>query len=63
MDDGGGLRLTMNALDYLILALYFLTVLGVGFAARRAIRTSVDFFLSGRSLMRDLLPNGVLGVR
>ncbi|MDX5457471.1 sodium:solute symporter family protein [Micromonospora tulbaghiae] len=47
---GGGLRLDMNALDYLILALYFVTVLGVGFAARRAIRTSVDFFLSGRSL-------------
>ncbi|MFY1687568.1 sodium:solute symporter family protein [Plantactinospora sp. WMMB782] len=40
----------MNALDYLILALYFGTVLGVGIAARRAIRTSVDFFLSGRSL-------------
>jgi SSS family solute:Na+ symporter len=40
----------MNALDYVILALYFVTVLGVGFAARRAIRTSVDFFLSGRSL-------------
>ncbi|MEU4400278.1 sodium:solute symporter family protein [Micromonospora orduensis] len=48
--DGGGLRLNMNGLDYLILALYFVTVLGVGFAARRAIRTSVDFFLSGRSL-------------
>ncbi|MEJ3744365.1 sodium:solute symporter family protein [Actinomycetes bacterium KLBMP 9797] len=30
--------------------MYFVTVLGVGFAARRAIRTSVDFFLSGRSL-------------
>ncbi|MCI4062352.1 sodium:solute symporter family protein [Micromonospora sp. R77] len=50
MGDGGGLRLNMNALDYGILALYFVTVLGVGFAARRAIRTSVDFFLSGRSL-------------
>lgn len=47
---GDGLRLNMNALDYVILALYFVTVLGVGFAARRAIRTSVDFFLSGRSL-------------
>ncbi|MFG1676841.1 sodium:solute symporter family protein [Micromonospora sp. NPDC049282] len=47
---GSGLRLNMNALDYLILALYFVTVLGVGFAARRAIKTSVDFFLSGRSL-------------
>ncbi|MEU8083757.1 sodium:solute symporter family protein [Micromonospora sp. NPDC049101] len=48
--DGDGLRLNMNGLDYLILALYFVTVLGVGIAARRAIRTSVDFFLSGRSL-------------
>ncbi|MEU8183810.1 sodium:solute symporter family protein [Micromonospora sp. NPDC049044] len=48
--DGDGLRLDMNGLDYLILALYFVTVLGVGVAARRAIRTSVDFFLSGRSL-------------
>jgi SSS family solute:Na+ symporter len=44
------LRLNMNPLDYTILALYFVTVLGVGIAARRAIRTSVDFFLSGRSL-------------
>ncbi|SCL12992.1 sodium:solute symporter family protein [Micromonospora inyonensis] len=48
--DGGGLRLDMDVLDYGILVLYFVTVLGVGFAARRAIRTSVDFFLSGRSL-------------
>ncbi|MFC4107061.1 sodium:solute symporter family protein [Micromonospora zhanjiangensis] len=40
----------MNALDYTLLALYFVTVLGVGFAARRAIKSSVDFFLSGRSL-------------
>ncbi|XTZ18078.1 sodium:solute symporter family protein [Micromonospora echinospora] len=49
MDDGG-LRLNMDVLDYSILVLYFVTVLGVGFAARRAISTSVDFFLSGRSL-------------
>jgi SSS family solute:Na+ symporter len=40
----------MNAPDYVILALYFVTVLGVGVMARRAIRTSTDFFLSGRSL-------------
>jgi SSS family solute:Na+ symporter len=45
-----GLRLNLNALDYAILALYFGTVLGVGFAARRAISTSADFFLSGRAL-------------
>ncbi|WP_433387234.1 sodium:solute symporter family protein [Micromonospora sp. KLBMP9576] len=48
--DGDSLRLNLNVLDYGILMLYFVTVLAVGFAARRAIRTSVDFFLSGRSL-------------
>jgi solute:Na+ symporter, SSS family len=45
-----GLRLNLDALDYVILGLYFVTVLGVGFAARRAISTSADFFLSGRAL-------------
>src|SRR3954469_1916167 len=40
----------MDALDYVLLALYFITVLGEGLAARRSIRNSVDFFLSGRSL-------------
>jgi SSS family solute:Na+ symporter len=45
-----GLRLNLDVFDYLILALYFATVLGIGFAARRAIKTSADFFLSGRSM-------------
>ncbi|MBL1117148.1 sodium:solute symporter family protein [Streptomyces sp. 110] len=45
-----GLRLPTNALDYTILILYFVVVLGVGFAARASVRTSLDFFLSGRSL-------------
>ncbi|WP_431774654.1 sodium:solute symporter family protein [Streptomyces cucumeris] len=45
-----GLRLPTNALDYSILILYFAVVLGVGFAARRSVQTSLDFFLSGRSL-------------
>ena len=44
------LRLDLDLFDYLILALYFITVLGIGFAARRAIHTSADFFLSGRSM-------------
>jgi SSS family solute:Na+ symporter len=46
----GGLRLRLDAVDYLILGLYFLTVLGIGLFVRRAIRTSADFFLSGRAL-------------
>ena len=45
-----GLRLDLDVFDYLILLIYFGTVLGVGFAARRAIKTSADFFLSGRSM-------------
>ncbi len=36
--------------DYLIVALYFAFVLGIGVMARRQISDSVDFFLSGRSL-------------
>ncbi|MEU3354925.1 sodium:solute symporter family protein [Streptomyces sp. NPDC037389] len=44
------LRLPVNGLDYAILAIYFAVVLGIGVAARRSVRTSLDFFLSGRSL-------------
>ncbi|KUO10731.1 sodium:solute symporter family protein [Streptomyces sp. DSM 15324] len=44
------LRLPTNALDYTILGIYFVVVLGIGFAARKSVKTSLDFFLSGRSL-------------
>jgi solute:Na+ symporter, SSS family len=44
------LRLDVSALDYTILALYFVVVLGIGLVARLAIKTDIDFFLSGRSL-------------
>src|SRR5215213_7054573 len=49
---GGGMeiRLDVNFVDYLILAIYFVAVLGIGFVARRYIKTSLDYFLSGRSL-------------
>jgi SSS family solute:Na+ symporter len=43
-------RLDTNAIDFAILAIYFVVVLGVGFAAKRYVRTSLDYFLSGRSL-------------
>jgi SSS family solute:Na+ symporter len=36
--------------DYLVVALYFAVVLGIGAIARRQVSDSVDFFLSGRSL-------------
>jgi solute:Na+ symporter, SSS family len=44
------LRLDVNAIDYAIIAVYFIVVLGIGFAARRYVKTSLDYFLSGRSL-------------
>jgi len=43
-------RLDTNWVDYLIVLTYFAVVLGVGFAAKRYIKTSLDYFLSGRSL-------------
>ncbi len=44
------LRLDANAVDYVLLAIYFVLVLGIGYMARRHVSTSMDFFLSGRSL-------------
>ncbi|SDQ80187.1 sodium:solute symporter family protein [Actinopolyspora saharensis] len=44
------LRLDAGPVDYLLLALYFLFVLGIGYLARRSVSSSLDFFLSGRSL-------------
>lgn len=44
------LRLDVNALDYAILAVYFVVVLAIGLLARRVVATSEDFFLSGRAL-------------
>jgi solute:Na+ symporter, SSS family len=43
-------RLNTDWVDYLILVIYFVAVLGIGFAAKRYIKTSLDYFLSGRSL-------------
>ncbi|SHG02255.1 sodium:solute symporter family protein [Streptoalloteichus hindustanus] len=44
------LRLDAGPLDYALLAIYFVIVLGIGYLARRSVSTSLDFFLSGRSL-------------
>ena len=44
------LRLHPSALDIVLLAIYFVAVLGIGFAARRSVGTSADFLLAGRSL-------------
>jgi SSS family solute:Na+ symporter len=44
------LRLDASPIDYLLLTFYFLLVLGIGYLARRQVSSSLDFFLSGRSL-------------
>ena len=44
------LRLDTNWVDFLLIAIYFVFVLGIGVMARRSVSTSLDFFLSGRSL-------------
>jgi SSS family solute:Na+ symporter len=47
---GSTLRLDANWVDYLLIALYFVFVLGIGVLARRSVSSSIDFFLSGRAL-------------
>src|SRR5438477_9148060 len=42
--------LHLATVDYVILATYFVFVLGIGVALRRYMRSSTDFFLSGRSI-------------
>ena len=44
------LRLDANWVDYVLVALYFAFVLGIGIMAKRSVSSSIDFFLSGRSL-------------
>ena len=48
--DTSALRLDAGPIDYLLVAIYFAFVLGIGYVARRQVSTSLDFFLSGRSL-------------
>ncbi|MGO4602104.1 sodium:solute symporter family protein [Terrabacter sp. 2YAF2] len=45
-----GTLINANPVDYVIIALYFVFVLGIGVMARRSVSDSIDFFLSGRSL-------------
>ena len=45
-----GTPMTLHPIDYAIIGLYFLFVVGIGWALKRFMRTSLDFFQSGRSL-------------
>jgi len=44
------LRLDAGPVDYVLLGFYFVLVLGIGALARRSVSSSLDFFLSGRSM-------------
>ena len=48
--DTSALRLDAGPVDYVLIALYFVFVLGIGLLARRQVSSSIDFFMSGRSL-------------
>jgi solute:Na+ symporter, SSS family len=40
----------LRGIDYLIILIYFVFVLGIGFVLKRFVKTSADFLLSGRSI-------------
>jgi len=44
------LQLSVGGLDYVLIAVYFIFVLGIGYLARSQIASSLDFFLSSRRL-------------
>jgi SSS family solute:Na+ symporter len=50
VEAAAGLKLSLTPLDLTLIIIYFTFVIGIGFALRRLITTSTDFFLSGRSL-------------
>jgi SSS family solute:Na+ symporter len=40
----------LSAIDWIIMLVYFVFVLGIGYTLKRFMKTSTDFFLSGRSI-------------
>ena len=44
------IALNLSWIDFVMMGLYFVVVLGIGFVARMRVRSSMDFFLSGRSM-------------
>ena len=60
----GGARevvLHLAAVDYVILGLYFLFVIAIGWVLRKYLKTSTDFFESGRSLPAWVCALGFIG--
>ena len=57
----GTVTLQLAAVDYLILAVYFAFVLGIGWVLKKHLKTSTDFFESGRSLPAWICALGFIG--
>ncbi len=47
---GSGLKFDLNPVDWVILLIYLVFVIGIGFALKRQSKTAEDFLLSGRSI-------------
>ena len=43
-------QISLGPIDYALLAVYFVFVLGIGWVVRRRVKKSEDFFLAGRSI-------------
>lgn len=43
-------HMQLGLIDYAIMVIYFVFVLGIGWALKRYMKTSLDFFMSGRSI-------------
>jgi SSS family solute:Na+ symporter len=50
MSETQGAVVKLTSVDWLIMLLYFVFVLGIGFALKRYMKTSKDFFQAGRAL-------------
>jgi SSS family solute:Na+ symporter len=57
----GSVVLRLATVDYVILAIYFAFVLGIGWVLRKYLKTSADFFESGRSLPAWVCALGFIG--
>ena len=53
--------LSLSVIDYLVIAVYFLFVIGIGVLIRRRVRGASDFFESGRSLPSWICALGFIG--
>ena len=60
-DGGHDVVLHLAGVDYLILGLYFVFVIAIGWILRKYLKTSADFFESGRSLPAWVCALGFIG--